>query len=76
MCIRDSEYPDVGEFEESKQNYRQKIAEQYLKIAKYLDLPDDIPEISQMIGVKGGKIMKCPYGFVYDYKEGDCISLS
>jgi len=48
------EYPDVGEFEEFKQDYMQKIAEQYLKIAKYLDLPDDIPEISQMIGVKGG----------------------
>jgi len=43
------EYPDVGEFEEFKQDYMQKIAEQYLKIAKYLDLPDDTYEVSQVL---------------------------
>ena len=42
------EYPDVGEFEEFKQDYMQKIAEQYLKIAKYLDLPDDKSEVSEV----------------------------
>ena len=47
------EYPDVGEFEKFKQDYRQKIAEQYLRIAKYLDLPDDISKISQMVEVVG-----------------------
>jgi len=42
------EYPDVGEFEKFKQDYMQKIAEQYLKIAKYLDLPDDKSEVSEV----------------------------
>jgi len=41
------EYPDIEEFEKFKQDYRQKIAEQYLKIAKYLDLPDDTSEVSE-----------------------------
>jgi len=34
------DYPDVSEFEKFRQDYIQKIAGQYSKIAKYLDLPD------------------------------------
>jgi len=44
------DYPDIGEFGKFRQDYMQKIASQHIKIAKYLDLPDDISafEISQI----------------------------
>ena len=44
------DYPDISEFGKFRQDYMQKIASQHTKIAKYLDLPDDISEfeISQM----------------------------
>jgi len=50
------EYPDMSEFEKFRQDYMQKIASQHMKIAKYLDLPDDISEfeISQMVEAMGG----------------------
>jgi len=50
------EYPDMSEFEKFRQDYIQKIASQHIKIAKYLDLPDDISEfeISQIAEAMGG----------------------
>jgi len=50
------EYPDVGEFEKFRQDYMQKIASQHMKIAKYLDLPENVSgfEISQMVETTRG----------------------
>jgi len=44
------DYPDISEFEKFRQDYIQKIVHQHIKLAKYLDLPDDISgsEISKM----------------------------
>jgi len=50
------DYPDISEFEKFRQDYMQKIASQYIKIAKYLDLPENVSgfEISQMVETTKG----------------------